>query len=126
MTLMHGSIRHAFVGAVVALALAAGLATHADAADPVQFGQVRQALEAPSASSHPEAEIPLLYPEQVETAPAAHLAEPVGPPRLVQEDGGRRVELWFQLEPGSRFELRTFHVAGDNSLTCSSRPGRER
>ena len=99
---------------------------HSDAADPVQLGQVHQALAEPSASPHPEATIPLLYPQQVESAPAAHLAEPVGPPRLVEDGCGRSVELWVQCEPGSRFEHWTYRVAGDNTLTLDRRPARER
>lgn len=96
-------------------------------ADAVRFGQVRQALEAPSASGRAEAVIPLLYAQQVESAPAEHLAEPVRPPRLRDlEGGGRSVELWFQFEPGSRFEHWTFHVARDNALTVERRPARER
>jgi hypothetical protein len=101
-------------------------AARADA-DAVRFGQVRQALEAPSASSRAEAVIPLLYAQQVESAPAEHLAEPVEPPRLRDhEGGGRSVELWFQLEPGSRFEHWTFLVSGANGLTVERRPARER
>lgn len=98
---------------------------HADTADPVQLGQVHQALSEPSASSHEEAVIPLLYTQQVESAPTAHLAEPIGPPRLVQDGGGRNVELWVQCEPGSRFEHWTFRVARDNSVTIDRRPARE-
>jgi hypothetical protein len=100
---------------------------HAAGADAVRFGQVHQALEAPSASSRAEAVIPLLYAQQVESAPTEHLAEPVELPRLRDHDGGgRSVELWFQFEPGSRFEHWTFLVAGDNGLTVERRSARER
>lgn len=78
----------------------------------VQLVQIHRLLTPPSESSHPEGSFPLLFPQQLATAPTAGAGEPLALPWLDDTDGGvRRAHAWWQLEPGSRFELRTYSVA---------------
>ena len=35
-------------------------------------------------------------------------------PRLEADGSGLRVEVWYQLEPGSRLERRTYVITADN------------
>ncbi len=92
---------------------------HAPEADPVQFVHVYRSLEPPPESRYAEDSFPLLYQAQLDTAPTGGVAEPVTLPRLEADGDGRRVEVWFQLEPGSRLERRTYRVRADNSLAAS-------
>lgn len=92
---------------------------HSSDADPVQFVHVLRSLEPPPEDRYAEDSFPLLYQAQLDTAPTGSAAEPVTLPRLETEADGRRVDVWFQLEPGSRLERRTYGVRRDNSLAES-------
>ena len=92
---------------------------HAADADPVQFVHVYRSLEPPPENRYAEDTFPLLYQAQLDTAPTGGAAEPVTLPRLETEADGRRVEVWFQLEPGSRLERRTFTIGLDNVVKAS-------
>lgn len=92
---------------------------HAADADPVQFIHVYRSLEPPPEDRYAEDCFPLLYEAQLATAPVAGVSEPVTLPRLEDADGGRRVEVWYQLEPGSRLERRTYFIRTDNVLEHS-------
>ena len=92
---------------------------HSPDADPVQFVHVYRSLEAPPENRYAEDTFPLLYEAQLATAPVGGVSEPVSLPRLEDADGGRRVEVWYQLEPGSRLERRTYCVRADNVLEGS-------
>ena len=87
---------------------------HAADADPVQFVHVYRSLEPPPEDRYAEDSFPLLYEAQLATAPVAGVGEPVTLPRLEDSRDGRRVEVWYQLEPGSRLERRTFVIGADN------------
>ena len=87
---------------------------HAADADPVQFVHVYRSLEPPPEDRYAEDSFPLLYEAQLATAPVEGVREPVTLPRLVESDDGRRVEVWYQLEPGSRLARRTYVVTADN------------
>ena len=89
---------------------------HSPDADPVQFIHVLRSLKPPPEDRYAEDSFPLLYQAQLDTAPTDGVAEPVTLPRLEPDGEGRRVEVWFQLEPGSRLERRTFVVSADNSV----------
>ena len=91
---------------------------HAPNADSVQFVHVYRSLEPPPEDRYAEDTFPLLYQAQLDTAPTAGVAEPVTLPRLEADGDGRRVEVWFQLEPGSRLERRTFRIRSDNTLAA--------
>lgn len=92
---------------------------HAADADPVQFIHVYRSLKPPPDSRYAEDCFPLLYEAQLATAPVGGVSEPVSLPRLEDADDGRRVEVWYQLEPGSRLERRTFCIRADNVLEDS-------
>ena len=111
-------LTHAEPGAIDAWLEATDFA-HAPGADPVQFVHVYRSLEPPPESRYAEDSFPLLYQAQLDTAPTGGVAEPVTLPRLEADEDGRRVEVWFQLEPGSRLERRTYRVRADNSLAAS-------
>ena len=91
---------------------------HAPDADPVQFVHVLRSLEPPPEDRYTEDSFPLLYQAQLDTAPTGSVTEPVTLPRLEADGESRRVEVWYQLEPGSRLERRTFRVGSDNSLAA--------
>jgi hypothetical protein len=90
---------------------------HSPDADPVQLVHVYRSLQPPPEKPYGEDVFPLLYDAQIATAPTGQAAGAVEPPRLVPQGDGRRVDVWFQLEPGSRLELWSFRVAGDNTVT---------
>ena len=96
---------------------------HADSADPVQFVHVYRSLQAPPESRYAEDSFPLLYEQQLATAPVGQVAEPVELPRLHTDANGRRVDVWFQSEPGSQLERWTFKVAADNAVEVERRSG---
>jgi hypothetical protein len=89
---------------------------HSPDADPVQFIHVYRSLQPPPEDRYAEDSFPLLYEAQLATAPVDGVGEPVTLPRLEDADGGRRVEVWYQLEPGSRLERRTFVISSDNTV----------
>ena len=92
---------------------------HSSDADPVQFVHVYRSLEPPPEDRYAEDSFPLLYQAQLDTAPTDGVTDPVTLPRLETDGEGRRVEVWYQLEPGSRLERRTFGIRSDNSLEAS-------
>ena len=92
---------------------------HSPDADPVQFVHVLRSLEPPPENRYAEDSFPLLYQAQLDTAPTDGVTEPVTLPRLERDGEGRRVEVWYQLEPGSRLERRTFGIRSDNSIEAS-------
>ena len=92
---------------------------HSPDADPVQFVHVYRSLEPPPENRYAEDTFPLLYQAQLDTAPTAGVAEPVTLPRLEADGSGRRVDVWFQLEPGSRLERRTYRIRADNTSAAS-------
>ena len=92
---------------------------HSPDADPVQFVHVYRSLEPPPDNRYAEDTFPLLYQAQLDTAPTDRVAEPVTLPRLETDADGRAVEVWFQLEPGSRLERRTYRVRADNTFAAS-------
>jgi len=92
---------------------------HSPDADPVQFVHVLRSLEPPPENRYAEDSFPLLYQAQLDTAPTEGVAEAVTLPRLEPDGDGRRVEVWYQLEPGSRLELRTYEVRADNTVAAS-------
>lgn len=91
-------------------------------ADAVRLVHVHQALLPPPRDRYAESSFPLVTEAQIATAPLGDVAEAVTPPALDVVDGGRRVGVWFQAEPGSRFEHWEFNVAADNGLTIERRP----
>ena len=95
--------------------LAATDFVHAPDADPVQFVHVYRSLQPPPESRYAEDSFPLLYEAQLAVAPTGGVAEPVTLPHLEADGDGRRVEVWFQLEPGSRLERRTYRIRADNT-----------
>jgi hypothetical protein len=99
--------------------LAATDFAHSPDADPVQFVHVYRSLQPPPESRYAEDSFPLLYETQLATAPVDGVTEPVTLPRLEPDGAGRRVEVWYQLEPGSRLERRTFAIGADNSVEAS-------
>ena len=103
--------------------LAATDFAHAPDADPVQFVHVYRSLQPPPESRYAEDSFPLLYEAQLATAPVDGVAESVTLPRLEADGDGRRVEVWYQLEPGSRLERQTFRISTDNTLEASWRRG---
>jgi hypothetical protein len=94
---------------------------HAADPDPVRFVHVFQSLQPPPEDRYGESRFPLVSEAQLATAPVAHVAERVGLPTVSDEDGGRRVGVWFQAEPGSVLEHWDFHVAADNAVTVERR-----
>ena len=110
-------LTYAEPGAIDAWLEATDFAHSADV-DPVQFMHVYRSLEPPPESRYAEDSFPLLYEAQLATAPVDSVADPVALPRLESDEAGRRVEVWFQLEPGSRLERRTFRIRSDNSLVA--------
>ena len=108
-------LTHAEPGAIDAWLAATDFA-HAPDADPVQFIHVLRSLQPPAESRYAEDEFPLLYEAQLATAPIESVEGPVTLPQLETDGDGRRVEVWFQLEPGSRLERRTYRIRADNSV----------
>ena len=92
---------------------------HSPDADPVQFIHVLRSLEPPPDSRYSEDSFPLLYQAQLDIAPVAGADGPVALPRLASDGKERRVEVWFQVEPGSRLERRTYAISTDNALRQS-------
>ncbi len=86
---------------------------HAQDADPVQLVHVYRSLQPPTDSRYAEDSFPLLYKQQLATAPAGDAA---ALPRLEADGDGRRVDVWFQCEPGSRLERWSFRVGPDNGF----------
>lgn len=106
-------LTHAEPGAINAWLTATNFA-HSPDADPVRFVHVLRSLEPPPEDRYAEDSFPLLYQAQLDTAPTAGVAETVTLPRLEADGSGLRVEVWYQLEPGSRLERRTYVITADN------------
>ncbi len=110
-------------------------AAGADAADApdaavsaAQFVQIHRLLRPPDPNPYAEGSFPLLYPQQLASAPTGGLAEAIGPPTVEDAAGSdcdvRRVNVWWQLEPGAQFELRTYTVTAGGACTIQRRPAR--
>ena len=106
-------LTYAEPGAINAWLTATNFA-HSPDADPVQFVHVLRSLEPPPEDRYAEDSFPLLYQAQLDTAPTDGVAETVTLPRLEADGSGLRVEVWYQLEPGSRLERRTYVITADN------------
>jgi hypothetical protein len=111
-------LTYAEPGAINAWLTATNFA-HSPDADPVQFVHVLRSLEPPPEDRYAEDSFPLLYEAQLTTAPVDGVSEPVSLPRLEDAGDGRRVEVWYQLEPGSRLERRRFRIRADNTFVAS-------
>lgn len=89
--------------------------------DAVRIVETYRMLELPAASAPAEDGWPILYAEQLAAAPVAHLAEPPSLPEVERVGEIIQVGVWFQLEPGARFEHWSFRLHADGSFELERR-----
>jgi hypothetical protein len=97
---------------------------HSKLVTAVQFIEIYRLLQKPDSNSYREDSWPVLYQQQLDVAPVSHLAEPIALPVVEQNGDLKLVKVWFQFEPGARYELWTFTVRPDNSFTLDRHPAR--
>jgi hypothetical protein len=97
---------------------------NSDSATAIQFIEIYRFLQEPDTNPYREASWPILYQQQIETAPVSHLAESIALPVIERSEDSKLVKVWFQSEPGERYELWTFTIKSDNSFTLDRRPSK--
>ncbi len=95
---------------------------HTETISAVQFVDIYGSLQEPVSNPFGEASWPILYQEQLDSAPVSHVSEPLALPEIERRDGLKVVRVWYAFEPGSRYELWTFTVKTDNTFSLEKRP----
>lgn len=95
---------------------------HSETISARQFVEIYGSLQEPDSNPFAEASWPILYQQQLDSAPVSHIAEPLSLPVIEQPDNLKIVKVWYAFEPGSRYELWSFTVQPDNTFSLERRP----
>jgi hypothetical protein len=96
--------------------------SQSEAVSALQFVDIYGSLQEPDPNPTAEASWPILYQQQLDSAPVSHVAEPLFLPLIEQSNDVKVVKVWYAFEPGSRYELYSFTVQPDNTFSLTRRP----